>query len=99
MSDQINLDDCPEILKDAVTAELAICTEFFRKADIISCTALKQAEKAETTYKVYIFTANYFTVITYTDAPPDRYNLGVYKDSMTIGEIKEILRAAPKWFT
>jgi hypothetical protein len=37
MLDQIKLDDCPEILRDAVKDELSNYTEYFGSAEIISC--------------------------------------------------------------
>lgn len=99
MSDQIKLDDCPEILRDAVKAELAKWAECNQEAKIISCTALKPSNGANITYKAYIMTLNTFIILTYM--PPLSLCLEprVNKDMVTVGEIKEIMRAAPEWFT
>ncbi len=95
MSDQIKLDDCPEILKAAVKAELARVVEYDPYAKIISCTAHKSLNGANATYAAYIFYTNAFVVLSYIDEPK-YYDIGVIKDSVTIGDIKEIIKAAPE---
>jgi hypothetical protein len=98
MSDQVKLEDCPEILRDVVNAELAKYNEYTGNAEIISCTMLKSTYDENTTYKAYICNLNTFHILTYIETPPDRYKFSVMKDLVTIGEINEILRAAPDYF-
>lgn len=98
MSDQIKLDDCPKILRDAVKAKLAKYSEYSTPMEIISCTVYKSSNEVNTTYKSYLFNLNTFTILTYIETPPEHFKFGVMKDLITIGEIKEIIRSAPQWF-
>lgn len=99
MADQIKLDDCPEILRDAVKAEISKYSNYPGGAEIISCTMYKSQYEADITYKAYICNLNTFHILTYIDTPPDRYKYSVMKDLVTIGEVKEIIRTAPQWFS
>jgi hypothetical protein len=99
MSDQIKLDDCPEILRDAVKDELAKVSEYDHNAKIISCTKYNSINVvSDTTYKAYISNLNTFIILTYIETPPDHFKFGIMKDLVTIGEIKEIIRSAPEYF-
>lgn len=97
MSNQIKLDDCPEILRDAVKVELAMELESSNDATIISCVSYEALNKATTTYKAYIKSLNTFTILTYI-SNPKYYDVGVMRDMVTIGEIKDIIQAAPQYF-
>jgi hypothetical protein len=97
MSDQIKLEDCPEILNDAVKGELAKGAEYNQSPKIISCVVHQSFNGENRTYKVYISTHNTFTILTYI-SNPRYYDIGIMENMVTIGEIKEILRAAPQYF-
>jgi hypothetical protein len=98
MSGQIKLDDCPEILRDAVKVEIVKYSDYPGGAEIISCTMHKSLNEPDTTYKAYICNLNTFHILTYIETPPGKFKFGIMKDLVTIGEIKEIIRAAPQYF-
>lgn len=98
MSDQIKLGDCPEILRTAVKAELSRCNGYNWHPEIISCTAFKSLSGADTTYTVYVLALNLVTILSYIAVGPERYDIGIIRNDVTIGDIKEILRAAPQYF-
>jgi hypothetical protein len=98
MSDQIKLEDCPEILKDAVKAELAKYSGYPGNIEVISCTVHKSEHDENTTYKAYLLSFNTVTILTHIDTPPGKFKFGIMEDMVTFGEIKEILRAAPQYF-
>lgn len=97
MSTQIKLDDCPGILKDAVNDELVKAREYDSSAKIISCVANNPLNGSSVTYKAYIFNLNTFTILTYI-SNPRYYDIGVMKDLVTIGEIREIIQMVPEYF-
>ncbi len=98
MSNQIKLEDCPEVLRVAVDAETAKWRDYNQDARIISCTVLQPSNGAETTHKAYIMTGNTIVILTYMAPLSVHLEPRVIKDMVTIGEIKEIMRDSPEWF-
>jgi hypothetical protein len=92
----INLVDCPEILQEEAKKYLSghsdgkiICITKHE------CTPYKDKNIVLTTYTVGVQEHNYFTTFVYMIPSDANYsNLGVIKNSMTAGEIRDIIANA-----
>jgi hypothetical protein len=92
----ITLNDCPAILKDAVEKYMAegrsqkiICISKYESMPF------KDKTIVSTSYTVSIQEHNYFTTFDYmVESNPNHLNLGIMKNSMTAGEIMDIIKSA-----
>ena len=91
---QIKLDDCPQVLQDAVKEELERYNKYPEYAKVISCVSYGLEE---TTYKVYLRLL-YETFVILTNFQTPALQDDVLKDMVTIGDIKEIFQTAPEVF-
>jgi hypothetical protein len=98
----IQLTDCPEILQKAVGGKTTDYEKWFGEYQIISVTLFestpyKDKSIISNNYRVYIMTANFFSIMGYSESTGEHFNLGVTESSVNIGEVREIMDHAPEW--
>lgn len=96
MYKNITIEECPEVLRDAVEKEILGLIKY--SPEIISVTYYENENSngKNKIYKVYLMYGNVFNIMTFDEYTHNKFNVGVSQNFIIIGEINEILKAAPQ---
>lgn len=95
----ITLQDCPLALREAVDKEVESLSNFGKVLTLaVSCresTIYKDKSVVTKTHRVLRMAANVFITLRHMEDSDEKSELFISKDSLNIGEVKEIFEAAP----
>lgn len=97
----ITLQDCPLALREAVDKEVESLSTFGEVLTLaVSCresTIYKDKSVVTKTHRVLLMAANFFIILRHMEDSDGKSEPFISKDSLSIGEVKEIFEAAPSW--
>ncbi|MGN7457472.1 hypothetical protein ACTHPH_21895 [Paenibacillus pasadenensis] len=100
MVEKITLQDCPQGLQDAVKHALEKNgrAELLGARKVPASTLFHDGTPASTSYDVFVLEANTFTVFSWRESrEPWLASEIAEQNTMTAGEIQEIINLAPDW--
>lgn len=99
MREIIELDDCPDKLREKVSEYLKRSYAELLSVQKFQDTLYKDKSIITTTYKAFTMRGNYFCVFKMSVCSKEEYSdRDVTENSMIAGEIHEIIKLAPDWF-